>query len=85
MKIILISCLLISILSCKKGSKETCPLQTYVIECVESYPDMEFGGYNTGTNVYTIQSNCVQDAINEASEMGYDFGRTYKRCFVKNP
>jgi hypothetical protein len=82
MKTIIIA-LLIFTISCKKGSKETCPERTYNIECSESYPDFEFPGYLTGTNDYNIKSHCLDDAIEEARNMSYDFGQSYKHCQVK--
>ena len=35
-----------------------------------------------GTNVYTIESNCLEDAIKRAQEMSYGNGQMYKRCRV---
>lgn len=81
MKTILVIVILFFVISCKKNSKE-CPLQTYTIECAERSPDAVFGGYNTGTNQYTIQSNCPEDAEKEAKNMSYDFGSQYRRCRV---
>ena len=54
----------------------------YNIECAERYPDLEFPGYLTGTNQYSIQSNCLEDAIEQARDMSYDFGGSYKHCQV---
>ena len=74
--------LLLLIVSCKKNSKQECPARSYNISCDERYPDFEFSGYLTGTNVYTIESNCVEAAIKKAEEMSYEYGQIYKRCRV---
>ena len=82
MKPIVITILILLVISCKKNSKESCPEQTYNIECAEGYPDFEFSGYLTGTNRYSIQSCCLEDAIKAARDMSYDFGGSYKHCRV---
>lgn len=82
MKLIIAMALISAISSCNKNSEKSCPEQTYTIECSESYPDMEFSGYLTGINTYSIQSNCPENAVKAAQDMSYDFGRTYKHCHV---
>ena len=80
MKTILLMTMFFFVLSCKKG--KDCPLQTYKIKCEERGPDAVFGGYNTGTNIYSIQTNCPKDAEREAKNMSYNFGESYRRCQV---
>jgi hypothetical protein len=82
MKPLFIIALSFVFLACKKNSKPACPPRLYDISCEESYPDLEFSGYLTGTNVYTIESNCPEDAIKKAEEMSYGYGQIYKRCHV---
>jgi len=82
MKAVVFISLLLLVISCKKNSKESCPEQTYNIECAEGYPDLEFPGYLTGTNRYSIQSYCLEDAIKAAQDMSYDFGGSFKHCQV---
>jgi hypothetical protein len=82
MKQIIYTALIVAFFSCSKNSGESCPEQTYTIECSESYPDFEFSGYLTGTNTYNIQSTCPEDAIKAAAEMSYDYGQLYKHCHV---
>lgn len=83
MKFYLISLLFFAV-SCNKGSGKSCPLQTYTIECSESMPDLEFGGYVSGTNQYIIEANCPEDAIKMAKDMSYDIEGSswYKHCYV---
>ena len=80
MKTILFISLLFFVTSCEK--KSDCPLQTYKIQCAERSPDAVFGGYNTATKYYNIQANCPEDADREAKNMSYQFGGSYKRCYV---
>ena len=73
---------MLTLASCSKSSKPACPPRTYTISCAESYPDFEFPVYLTGTNVYSIESNCLEDAIKKAEDMSYGSGQIYKRCQV---
>ena len=82
MKPLLLIILAVIFVSCKKNSKPACPPRMYTISCAESYPDFEFPGYLTGTNLYTIESNCLEDAIKKAQDMSYGSGQIYKRCQV---
>lgn len=83
MKTLLFTCLVILFISCKKeDSQKQCPLQTFKIQCDTSTWDLEFGGYNTGTDNGTIQANCPKDAAKVAKDMSYDLGEVYKHCRI---
>lgn len=81
MRAIFLLSLLLFFVSCKKNKRE-CPEQTYNIECNVSTPDFEFGGYLIDVDHFTIQSNCLEDAQKQASDMSYKYGQWYKICRV---